>query len=338
MATLITKSIDVYSIGNPLIDILAHVKDRDIERLGLEKGTMTLIDTEKGNEILDYIKDLDKIYSCGGSAPNTMVTMSALGIKTVLAGMVGNDDLGKIYDTRLQEKNVHSNLSKCTVETGSCIVLVTPDYERTMSTRLGACREFSPANVNHDIISRSSYIYFTGYMWDTENQKNALTDALKTARRSKTTVVFDLADPFVVERNRSDFLRLVEESVDIILANREETRLLLGFDDPERAARELAAKEVLAAVKNCAEGSCIASTGKKVLEVDAYSVDAVDSTGAGDNYAAGFLYGLIKGYKLLDAGKIASYVAAQIVRQTGAQFDEDTARRIKEYLEEGKWQ
>ncbi len=331
------NKIEVYGIGNPLIDVLAHVDESDIEKLKLDKGKMILIDSERGNDILKYIADHEKIYACGGSAPNTMITLTALGIKTTLAGMVGNDELGTIYRKRLEEKNVISDLSTCPGDTGSCIVLVTPDYERTMNTRLGVCREFSPEHVNHEKISGAEYLYFTGYMWDTENQKNALTAAMKTAREAGTKVAFDLADPFVVERHYSDFIDLIENSVDVLLANREEARLLLGYDDPEKAAVELAKKQVIAAVKNCADGSCIASHDCNCISVNAYKVDAVDSTGAGDNYAAGFLYGLLKGYTYSDAGQMASFVAAQIVRQTGAQFDNQSIMEINKAIAEGNW-
>ncbi len=331
------KNVEVYGIGNPLIDVLAHVKDQDIEALKLEKGTMTLIDTERGNDILKYINDREKKYACGGSAPNTMITLAALGVETALAGMVGKDELGGIYKERLEEKKVQSDLSTSAVDTGSCIVLVTPDYERTMSTRLGACREFGPGNVNHKIISEANYLYFTGYMWDTENQKKALREAIKTARKAGTRVAFDLADPFVVERHYDDFTRLIKDSVDVLLANREEAKLMLGYDDPEKASKELAQNNVIAAVKNCADGSCISCSDGGCFSIDAYKVDAVDSTGAGDNYAAGFLYGLIKGYSYADAGKLASFVAAQIVRQTGAQFDEKNSKEIRKAIAENKW-
>jgi len=331
------KSLAMYGIGNPLIDVLAHITEQDIEVLNLDKGTMTLIDTERGNEILNYIESYDKLYDCGGSAPNTMITLAALEVETALAGMVGKDNLGGIYEDRLKEKKVISDLSTSPVETGSCIVLVTPDYERTMSTRLGACREFGPKNVNHKKIAEARYLYFTGYMWDTDNQKKALMDAINTARKAGTKVAFDLADPFVVERHYDDFTRLIKDSVDILLANREESKLMLGYDDPEKASLELAKNNVIAAVKNCADGSCIGCADGECITVDAYRVDAVDSTGAGDNYAAGFLYGLIKGYSYADAGKLASFIAAQVVRQTGAQFNEERSREIRKAIADEQW-
>ncbi len=338
MAAQEAERVKVYGIGNPLIDVLAHASEQDIAVLELEKGTMTLIDSERGNHILKHIGDREKQYSCGGSAPNTMITLAALGIETALAGMVGSDDLGDIYIKRLQDKQVLSDLEVVPGgDTGSCIVLVTPDYERTMSTRLGVCQEFSPEHVKHDRIAAADYFYFTGYMWDTDSQKEAIKAAITTARKKGVKVAFDVADPFCVERHRDDFHDLIENYVDLLLANREEACLLLGFDDPEKASARLAEKNVIAAVKNCADGSCITDTNDKTCLIDAFTVEAVDSTGAGDNYAAGFLYGLINGYSIADSGRLASYIAAQVVRQTGAQFDEDTLKTIREDIKKERW-
>lgn len=326
------KKAAVYSIGNPLIDVIAEAEDHELESLKMDKGKMSLIDNDYGNYILKYIDDREKMFSCGGSAPNTMITLAALGVRTALAGMVGNDKLGSIYKNRLKEKNVLSDLASCEGDTGTCIILVTPDYERTMNTRLGVCRQFGPDNVNHKGIAAAEYLYFTGYMWDTENQKKALISAIDTAHKHGTKVVFDLADPLLVERHYDELLKLLAEKVDILFANREEAAILIGCDDPEKAACDLAEKCSIAAVKNSADGSCIASEDGRNITVAAYEVDAADSTGAGDNYAAGFLYGLITGCSLDTAGSIASYVAAQIVRQTGAQFSETGISAIHQKL------
>lgn len=332
-----TVGVQVYGIGNPLIDVMARVGDEELKDLDLSKGTTALIDNDRGTDLLNYLAGREVKYSCGGAEPNTIVTLASLGVRSAMAGMVGNDELGRIYHERLQSKQVISDLVSCEEETGTCIVLVTPDYERTMNTRLGACRRFSPAHLKHESIAAADYLYFSGFMWDTEPQRNAVKAAIETARRADTKVVFDLADPFAVERHYEDFIDLIKNSVDLLLANREEARLLLGIDNPEQAVKELARDCLVAAVKNCAEGSCIASGSGDFFVVDAYRVEAVDSTGAGDNYAAGFLYALINGYSLSEAGQIASYVAAQIVRQTGAQFEDERIAEIGQEIKEGHW-
>ncbi len=331
------EKVAVYGIGNPLIDVTAQAEDAELSELGLNKGTMQLIDSERGNEILAHITDREKSYSCGGACPNTMITLAALGVRTALAGMVGTDELGEIYSSRLKEQQVHSELAAYPGDTGSCIVLVTPDCERTMSTRLGVCREFSAEQVNREAIRAAQFLYFTGYMWDTESQKAALLAAIETARGAGTTVVFDVADPFAVERHRDEFLKLISGKVDVVLANREEARLLSEYDEPRRAAPELARQCKVAAVKSGDDGSCIASNNGDCVALGTYRVDAVDSTGAGDNYSAGFLYGMVNGYSLADSGRLAAYVAAQIVRRTGAQFDAPAAEELRGAIEQGVW-
>ncbi len=332
------KAVEVFGIGNPLIDILIQVEDRELDLFTLDKGKSVLIDDETANTLLNNLRSKNCIYSCGGSAPNTMVTLASLGIRTALAGMVGSDDLADIYKKRLEERNVISRLETCQGDTGSCIVLITPDSERTMNTRLGVCREYNHTHYNHDLIAGASFLYFTGFMWDTEVQKEAVLTAIKLAKQNGTTIVFDLADPFVVERNTEEFLGLIKNSIDIVLANREETKILLGYDDPEKASFQLAANCTLAVVKNSAEGSYIAKKDEMAMPVRAINVEALDSTGAGDNYAAGLIYGLLKGYSYLEAASIASYVAGQVVSMIGPQFDLTRSLQLKKDIESGVWQ
>ncbi len=327
----------VYGIGNPLIDVLVTVEDHELHELGLNKGAMQLVDNERGDEILEFFKDREKSYAPGGACPNTMVTLASLGLPTALSGVVGDDDLAAIYTARLSERGVQSELSVESGETGTSIVLVSPDQERTMCTRLGVCPSFSPERVVHDRVAQANYLYFTGYMWDTVSQKNALLSAIATARDNGTQVVFDVADPFAVERHRDDFLTLVSEHVDVVLANRDEAHILVGYDDPRRAVVELAEQAGVAAVKAGAQGSYIASHDGERAAIPGFEARAVDTTGAGDTYAAGFLYGLEKGASLGEAGRIASFVAARIVEKQGAQFTLAEAQETTAALEQQSW-
>ncbi len=327
----------VYGIGNPLIDVLMKVEDHELEKLGLNKGTMQLIDNERGAEILEFFKDRDKSYAPGGACPNTMVTLASLGVPTALSGVVGNDELADIYGERLRERGVESELTVEFGETGTSIVLVSADQERTMCTRLGVCPQFSPERVVGERVAQAHYLYFTGYMWDTPSQKNALLSAIATARENNTQVVFDVADPFAVERHRDDFLELVADHVDVVLANRDEAHILMGYDDPRRAVVELAEKAGVAAVKDGSQGSYIASHDGERAAIPGFEARAVDTTGAGDTYAAGILYGLEKSASLGEAGRIASFIAARIVEKPGAQFTMAEARNITSALEQQSW-
>lgn len=326
----------VYGIGNPLIDVIVNVTDQDLESLSLHKGTMNLIDSKTRNDLVSFIKTKreEPSYSCGGSCPNTVITLSALGINTTLAGKVGNDEYGKIYRERLETLNVKDNLAVSENHTGSSIILVTPDSERTMNTFLGANRDFSPEDVVEDEISSASIFHFTGYMWDTENQKQAVKKALAIAKAKGIRVSFDIADMFAVGRYRDSFMELIKSSCDIVFANKEEARSLFDNYDAYECCRSMGKLCETAVVKNGKRGSYICHQGKiYAIPVQGPEIP-VDTTGAGDTYAAGFLYGQCKGYDIEKSGDIASLLAGQIIKQTGAQFSQEKSDELRKQLEE----
>lgn len=325
----------VYGIGNPLIDVIVNISFQDLERLGLHRGTMNLIDAEKRRELVSFIETKkDPNYSCGGSCPNTVITLSSLGITTTLAGKVGNDEYGRIYRNRLSELNVKDNLALSENHTGSSIILVTPDSERTMNTFLGANRDFSPEDVVEDEIAKADYFHFTGYMWDTDNQKRAVKKALAVAKALGIRVSFDIADMFAVGRYRDSFLELISTSCDIVFANKEEARSMFDNYDAYECCRSMGKLCETAIVKNGKKGSFICYRGK-ITEIPVQGPETpVDTTGAGDTYAAGFLYGQCKGYDIERSGHIASLLAGQIIKQTGAQFSPEKSAELKKKLEE----
>lgn len=330
------SGLQVYSIGNILMDILTDVTDEDIQTLGLDKGIMRLVEQEERKKILDFIQNKPKVYQCGGSAPNTTITLSSLGIQTGLSGKVGKDDIGQTYIRQLEDQGVESFVSIEEGHTGTCIILITPDSERTMNTDLAINREYNRGNIDPDAIKNAQYFYFTGYMWDTEEQKDALNQAIAIAREKGTKIVFDLADPFAVNRSRDDFQKMIHEHYDIVFANREEARLMFGHDDIEASIKELASLCEIAVVKDGKHGSYVAK-GDRVIHIPVNKVQAVDSTGAGDTYAAGFLYGLCSDYSLEKSGHFASWLASQIVRKKGAQFGSNELEEIRSSLNEGSW-
>ena len=191
----------VYGIGNPLIDVIVNVTDEELKNLGLYKGTMNLINLDKRLELTAFIKGKAPQFSCGGSCPNTVITLSSLGIETTLAGKIGSDEYGTIYKSRLNSLNVRDNLAVSEENvTGSSIILITPDSERTMNTYLGANRDFCPDDVIESEVARADFFQFTGYMWDTKNQMEAIRKAMDIAKRNNVKISFDIADPFAVGR------------------------------------------------------------------------------------------------------------------------------------------
>lgn len=328
------KAGNVYGIGNPLIDVIVNVSDNDLELLGLHKGTMNLISLSKRLELTDFIKNKkEPSFSCGGSCPNTIITLASLGIEATLAGKVGNDEYGNIYKDRLTSMKVKNNLALSSDNvTGSSIILITPDSERTMNTYLGANRDFSPDDVVEKEVSSSDFFHFTGYMWDTKNQMDAIRKALKISKANGVKVSFDIADPFAVGRYHDAFLELIRESCDIVFANKEEARIMFDNYEPYECCKTMGKLCEIAVVKNGKKGSFI-SHQRKMYEIPVQGPEnPVDTTGAGDTYASGFLYGLCLGLDVEKSGTIASTLAGQIIKQVGAQFSEEKIPELKQLI------
>jgi len=327
----------VYGIGNPLIDVIAETTEEEIKSLGIHKGTMQLTSTDQRNELVAFLKGKKVSYSCGGSCPNTMITLSALGVPTILAGKVGDDEYGRIYRTRLKELGVTDELRIGHQSTGSSIILITPDGERTMNTYLGANREFGPADVNKTSVEKAGYFHFTGYMWDTESQMNSIKTALEAAKRSNTEISFDVADPFAVGRYRETFLNLIAHDCDIVFANNDEARILFDNYDAYECCRSMGKLCRTAIVKNGKRGSFVCHKGIITAIPLQGPSSAVDTTGAGDTYAAGFLWGQANGCNVVDSAHIASFLAGEIISQIGAQFSKEKAEKLIDDLKNNRW-
>jgi sugar/nucleoside kinase (ribokinase family) len=319
---------DVSGMGNPLVDILVNVEESFLRRHGLEKGIMHLIDEKRRSGLLDSIKGRKIQVEAGGSCPNTMSALGVLGVRSALTGKVGEDEYGIAFEEQIQRRNVASYIRRGKSPTGTSIILITPDKERTMNTFLGSCREYGKQDLPREMIEGSSFFYFTGYMWDTENQKAAVREALSVAKRGKTRIIFDAADPAAAERYRADFLDLIKNDVDIVLANAQESAILTG-KPADDGVRELGEHAEIAVVKNGADDTRIYSRGE-YFRVPTFKAAVKDTTGAGDNFSAGFIYGLIKGFPLDRCGAIASFVAAKTIEKVGARVP-DNIRELVEY-------
>ncbi len=318
----------VFGIGNPLIDVVIQSADADLTALKLDKGIMHLVDRSRQEEILAHFGDAPRTYRPGGSAPNTLLAIAGLGIPSVICGKIGNDEFGRTYTRQVKEYGITSRLKRGDGATGSSIILVTPDGERTMNTHLGMCREFGAADLDEELLRQADYLYFTGYMWDTEVQRSSIRRALEITREVGGTVVFDLADPFAVKRYREDFLDLLKNDVDIVFANRTEAQILYGTDNPDAAARALGEHVKTAALKVGKEGSLIIHSGE-VHRIPGRPIAATDTTGAGDMFAAGFLAALAGGSSPVTAGDVAGRFAEEVIQQIGAQLSVEAIRRLK---------
>jgi len=322
------KRFDVFGMCNALFDIQAEVTDDVLHELSLGKGGMTLISEEEQRSIVPRVYTEIVNTEAGGSGANTMIGVALLGGTACYTSRVGNDEHGRLYRDGLARQGVKPNLGAGDGDTGISLILVTPDAQRTMCTFLGESRGLHPDDVNLDDLWASRYLYVTGYLWDTENQKEAVLRAMREAKRGDVKVAFSLSDPFCVDRHRDDFHRLLEEHVDVVFSNEREATGMTGTADPVAAAADLAKLSGGLAVVTRDRSGSILHDGREAHEVPIFPVQAVDTTGAGDWYAAGVLYGLTQGLPLPTAGRIGAYVAAQVVAKLGPRLDAVDAEAI----------
>ena len=324
-------SYDVFGIGNPLIDIIIRVEDSALEELGLSKGSMNLVDLERQSLILEQHKGHQRFTALGGSCANTMVMLAQLGGKAALTGKIGDDELGQDFNSQLLKAGVASYLRREPGMTGSTIILITPDADRTMNTHLGMCQHLSKKDLDLEALRRSNCLYITGYQWDTPSQKEAVLTALKAARTQHIPIAFSLSDLFCVQKHREDFQDLLENYVDILFCNELEAQAMTGHGTLDDQLRRLAHSVDHVVITQGKEGSLISHKGD-IHRIDAFAVQAIDTTGAGDAFAAGYLYALTRDYPIPEAGALASFCAATIVTIDGPRYDGDLRARVKGYL------
>ncbi len=309
---------DVLGIGNAIVDILASTEDDFLVREGLSKSTMHLIDAERADTLYAHMGPA--IEASGGSAGNTTAGVASLGGRAAFIGKVADDAFGAIYRHDMQATGVHFGTAPLSdgAPTARSMILITPDGERTMNTYLGACQALSPRDIDADIVHRSAITYLEGYLWDPPEAKEAFVHAAEIAHAAGRKVSLSLSDAFCVDRFRAEFLDLIRsKTVDILLANDSEVRSLYETADVGTAITALAADCALAAITIGAEGALVV-TREETLKVPATPVEAVvDLTGAGDLFAAGFLFGIARGMALIDAGRLGTLAASEVIGHVG---------------------
>ncbi len=310
---------DVVGIGNAIVDVLAHADDAFLGRHGLAKGTMTLIDADRAEQL--YSAMPPAIECSGGSAANTMVGVASLGGRAAYIGRCRDDQLGRVFGHDIRAVGVAFTAKPVGdgPATARCLIFVTPDAQRTMQTYLGACADLGPADIDGELIAESDILYLEGYLWDRPQAKAAFLAAVDIARAAGRKVALSLSDPFCVDRHRESFLELIEHHVDVLFANESEiTSLYRTHDFAVATANFCTHPHKIAALTRSAHGSVIVN-GATVHEIPAEPVaQVVDTTGAGDHYAAGFLYGLAHGHDLAMCGRLGSIAAAEIISHFGA--------------------
>ena len=326
---------DVYGIGHALVDLQFSVEDALLRELGVPKGLMTLVDADRRREILDRIASDPVNRASGGSAANTVITVARFGGRSRYAFQVGDDAWGHFYRRDLSAAGVDSSPA-CQIrgETGQCLVMVTPDAERTMQTFLGASGTMGPHQVDPDAIAASRFAYLEGYLLTTDPGFQACRLASSIARDRGIEVSLTLSDPSVVATFRDRFEGLATDGVDLLFCNEEEAAVFTGLDDREEAARRLADRVSRVLVTLGAGGTLTAEGGSPPRLVPGVGTTAVDTTGAGDTFAGGVLHGLSRGLSLEEAAKLGNYAAATVVSVFGPRLTTDIGPLVEEILED----
>jgi len=309
---------DVVGIGNALVDVLSHEGDDFVDRMDLVKGSMTLIEEERAEEL--YAAMSHRTEMSGGSAANTVAGVASFGGRAAYIGRVRDDDLGTVFDHDLKSLDVTFTSPRAGdgPSTGRCMIIVTSDAQRTMNTYLGASAMLCPDHLDLELIEASEVTYLEGYLYDRPEAKDAYRTAAEAAHAAGRKVSLSLSDSFCVDRHRADFLQLVAEGVDILFANEAEITALYEVDSFDAARQKVSGHCEIACLTRGAQGSVIVTDGV-AHEVPAHPIDrVVDTTAAGDLYAAGFLYGYTQGMAHERAGRLGSIAASAVIGHTGA--------------------
>lgn len=320
---------DVVGIGNAIVDIIARCDEAFLSNQGMEKGFMQLIEASRAEELYDAMGPATE--QSGGSVANSIAGIASFGGKCAFTGRVANDQLGKVFahDIRSIGVTYDTPASDAGLPTARCFVLVTPDGERTMNTFLGASTELGAKDIDRELIEASQVTYLEGYLFDKPDAKAAFNEAAVIAREAGRKVALSLSDAFCVERHRDDFLALVRGGVDILFANENEITSLYQLNAFEDAANAVRAEAEIAVLTRSEDGSVIIS-GNETIKVAAAPVGkVVDATGAGDLYAAGFLFGLTNGRELESCGRLGALAASEIISHIGARPEKDLKELAK---------
>jgi len=318
----VEANLDVVGVGNAIVDVLAPVGESFIVEHRLDKGRMALIDADRAADL--YAEMPEGMEMSGGSAANTMVGVAALGGRAGYIGKVADDDLGRVFRQDLADAGVDFDVDNGThLPTARCLIQVTPDAQRTLNTYLGISAHLSPADVDADLVASARILYCEGYLWDTADAKAAIRHAMDLARAAGRTVSLTLSDGFCVDRHRDEWRELLVDRVDVVFGNAEEVCSLFEVDDLDRAIQALSSEVGLAFVTLGGRGSLVVQGSDRIPVVADELHVVVDTTGAGDLYAAGVLYGLSQGAALDHAARLGSIAAAEVISHLGARPEMD---------------
>lgn len=324
--------IDVYGVGNALVDIQAHVSDAVLEELNYAKGLMTLVDETAQQKVLARLKGASVSRCAGGSAANTIMGIADFGGKAAYVGKVARDDIGEFFLQDMRKVGVRIEVPPADGQSGTCVILITEDAQRTMLTNLAVSATLGPEDIAEEELKRAKYVYVEGYLFAGEPTRAAAMKAIELAKKHGVKVAFTVSDPFLIQYHRETFWSLIEGPVDLLFCNLEEARALTGKHDPVDCAQQIHRHAENVALTLGGDGSLLMHEGQ-TIPIEGVGVKAVDTTGAGDMYAAGILYGITNGLSWKQSGHLASHAASRIVGQLGARLKQPfTPAEIQQLL------
>lgn len=326
--TSMNKKFDVYGMGNALVDVQFQVSEQTLHDLGLDKGGMRLVDTARQNRLLDHCKHLSPHRASGGSAANSMIAIAQLGGRAAYGCLVGDDELGRFYFGEMQSLGVRLPIPPISGQpTGTCIILITPDAERTMNTSLGASGVFEVGHVTEDALKQATWLYLEGYLFSTPGGRAAAGRAIELARKHRATIALTFSDRFIVEAC-GDALRAAVAECDLIFANEHEAGAYVGKERTEDifSLFQHSAPQV---VMTSGEHGAWGNVGGTAFQVPAVPTRALDATGAGDMFAGAFLYALTHHYTPEDAARLACRLSSKVVSQLGPRLHDDVTALLR---------
>lgn len=328
------KPHDVFGVGNALVDILAHVPEQLIGQLGLHRGSMALMDAKTQAQVLGHLDTGSLQLASGGSAANTMVAVAQSGGSGIYAGKVAHDTYGEFYIRDMHNSGIRFPVPPAAEQglpTGTCVVLTTPDAERTMCTHLGISTSLTPEDIDPAQIAECRLCYVEGYLWDAPQPRAACQKAFELSNKLGLKTAFTFSDAFLLDRYASEFRDLVSNYCDILFCNADEARRFCKNESLNECARELGLAAELVFITDGPRG-CLVVERSLIAEVDGFPVKAVDTVGAGDAFAGGVLFGLSRGYKATAAARWGNYLASQVVATVGPRLSAKQAAALDRQL------
>jgi fructokinase len=323
------KKYDVFGLGNALVDMEFEVEDGFLRLMEIDKGVMTLVDEEEQHRLMTHLDAFEGNRASGGSAANTLIAVSAMGGSSYYACKVADDDLGHFYLHDLKEAGVDTNVNGTHANgiTGKCLVMVTPDAERTMHTYLGISSELSVNEISDSHIKESEYLYMEGYLVTSPSAREANIHARKIAEANGVKTAFTFSDPAIVQHFHNELTETIGDGIDLLFCNEAEALGYTGKDSIDEAIEAIKTFAGSFAITLGSKGALIYD-GSQAHRIDPFPITAVDSNGAGDMFAGAYLYGITHGYTIPEAGRLASLAASQVVQQFGPRLPVENYKKL----------